>query len=408
MRERIRLLAAPALVAGLCSGGLAWLGLLTPAFTDYELEAEPALRALVAGDFAGFTDAAPAYGGSLLLRAPFALLPQLWGGGDLAIFRSMAVPCLLATAILGVALWARAHGLGRPRATCWIALLLCAANPLSLRALETGHAEELLVGVLCVGSILAAQAGRPIPTGLLLGIAVGAKPWALLAVAPVLIMLPAGHRRALLVCGGAAAALLAPILLAGGAAVGQAGDVARTTGHVFQPWQAWWFFGQHGELVTGFSGPKPGYRTPPDWIGIARPLTVLVPLALCLLLARRLRSRPWTDGLLLLALVLLLRCLLDPWNIAYYELPFLLALLTWELHARREPPALSLAATLLAWLTLVRLPLLLDPDLESAAFLAWSVPLALLLTLRLVDPERLSRARRRAPSPPPLARKPAL
>ena len=123
---------------------------------------------------------------------------------------------------------------------------------------------------------------------------------------------------------------------------------------------------------------------------MTRPLTVLLPLALSLLMARRLRSRPWTDVLLLLALVLLLRCLIDPWNISYYELPFLLALLTWELHARSEPPLLSLAASFLAWLTLVRLPLLLDPDLEAAAFLAWSVPLALLLTVRLVAPDRLS------------------
>jgi hypothetical protein len=408
MRERHRLLAAPALVAGLCSGGMAWLGLLTPAFTDYELEAEPALRALAAGDFAGFTDAAPAYGGSLLLRAPFALLPQLWGGGDLAMFRSIAVPCLVATASLGIALWARAHSLGRSRATCWIALLLCAANPLAVRALETGHAEELLVGALCVGAILAAHSARVLLTGLLLGLAVGSKPWALLAVVPVLIMLPAGHVRALAICAGAAGALVAPFVLGGGAAVSQAGEVARTTGHIFQPWQAWWFFGEHGELVTGFSGPKPGYRTPPEWIGVARPLTVLVPLALSLLMARRLRSRPWTDGLLLLALVLLLRCLIDPWNIAYYELPFLLALLTWELQTRQEPPVLSLALTFLAWLTLVRLPLLLDPDLEAAAFLAWSVPVALLMTLRLIAPDRLRLPGRRLPVQRTLAREPSL
>jgi hypothetical protein len=39
-----------------------------------------------------------------VLRAPFALLPDLWGGGDNALFRSMAVPCLLACALLAVGL----------------------------------------------------------------------------------------------------------------------------------------------------------------------------------------------------------------------------------------------------------------------------------------------------------------
>ena len=385
------------------------MGLLTPAFSDYEIEAEASLKALVAGEVGRFLELAPPYGGSLILRAPFALLSKLSGGGDLALFRSIAIPCLLATAVLGVALWARGQALGRSRAACWIVLLLCSANPLALRALETGHAEELLVSTLCVGAMLAAHARRPLLAGALVGLAVGAKPWALLAVAPVLIMLPAGHKRALLACGMAAAALLAPFLLAAGGAASEGATIARTTGHVFQPWQAWWFFGEHGELVTGFSGDKPGYRTPPDWIGlVARPLTVLVPLALCLLLAGRLRSRPWTDGLLLLALVLLLRCVLDPWNVAYYELSFVLALCAWELHARRDLPVMSLTATLLAWLTLVKLPLLIEPDLQALAFLAWSVPLTVLLTVRLAAPDRLRLPGRRAPAPAALAREPSL
>jgi hypothetical protein len=118
---------------------------------------------------------------------------------------------------------------------------------------------------------------------------------------------------------------------------------------------------------------------------------VLVPLALCLLLAGRLRSRQWTDGLLLLALVLLLRCVLDPWNVVYYELPFLLALTAWEVHARRGVPVISIAATLLCWVTLEQLPQQISPDAQALAFLAWSVPFALALVLRLAAPERFER-----------------
>jgi hypothetical protein len=119
------------------------------------------------------------------------------------------------------------------------------------------------------------------------------------------------------------------------------------------------------------------------------PLVVLVPVALSLALAPRLRSRPWHDGLLLLTLVLLLRCLLDPWNVVYYELPFLLALVAWELHARAGVPVISLVVTLLCWVTLETLTTQVSPDAQAIAFPAWTVPLALAMALRLFDPERL-------------------
>jgi hypothetical protein len=135
MARRWSELVPPAVVAGSSALVLGALGLLTPAFTDFELEAEPSLLSLRSGDWVAFLQHAPAYGGSLVLRAPFALLPDLWGGGGLALFRSMAAPCLLAGAVLAVTLWWRARELGRSRATAWIALLLVAANPLTLRAL---------------------------------------------------------------------------------------------------------------------------------------------------------------------------------------------------------------------------------------------------------------------------------
>ena len=103
-----RTLVAPALLALAGTALLASLGLLTPSFTDYEQEVEPALTALGAGDLQSFLSLLPAYGGSLILRSPFALLPDLWGGGQLAVFRSMAVPCLAAGAALGVFLSAAA------------------------------------------------------------------------------------------------------------------------------------------------------------------------------------------------------------------------------------------------------------------------------------------------------------
>jgi hypothetical protein len=78
--------------------------------------------ALRGGDLGGFVADLPSYGGSVLLRSPFAFLPDLWGGGDLALFRSMAAPCLAAGVVLGVLLWHRARasaGAPRPAGSRW-------------------------------------------------------------------------------------------------------------------------------------------------------------------------------------------------------------------------------------------------------------------------------------------------
>jgi hypothetical protein len=407
MDVRRRELVLPALVAGGCVLLLGAIGMLTPAFTDYELEAEPSIQALRTGEWVEFLARAPAYGGSLVLRAPFAWLPDLWGGGDHALFRSMAVPCLVACALLAVGLWRRARSLGRSGLTCWIALALIAANPLTLRALEIGHPEELLGAALCVAAALAAGRDRALLAGVLIGLAVANKPWAVLAVVPVLAILRTGWPRFLLAAGSAATVVMLPLALAGGA-VEQASAVARDAGQIFQPWQVWWFLGEPGHVVVGNFGEKPGYRVPPGWLtGMSHPLLVLVPAAVSVALLPRLRRRPWHDALLLLAFALLLRCVLDPWNISYYSIPFLFALVTWELHAKSRPPVLSLAATLLAWVTLVWLTTRVHPDVQAAAYLAWAVPLAGLMGGWLVGLGRgraTSRSTRVPGSPAPAER----
>jgi Glycosyltransferase family 87 len=388
MGIRMRALWPPAIAAAVCAATLGAMGLLTPAFTDYELEAEASIQALREGDLAGFLDRAPAYGGSVVLRAPFAFLPNLWGGGDLALFRSMAFPCLLAGAALAVFLWARGRSLGRPASSCWIALILVAGCPMTLRALEIGHPEELLGAVLCVGAAIAAGARRPLLSGVLLGLALANKPWAVLAVVPVLAIAPEHRPRLLAAAAAVAAVVMLPLALAG-SAVEQAGDVARTTGVIFQPWQVWWFLGDTGQVVMGNFGEKADFRVPPAWLsGIAHPLLVAVPVAASLALVPRVRRQAWHQGLLLLAFAFLLRCVLDPWNTSYYHVPFLIALVAWELHEFRRPPVLAMGATLLTWITLVTLPRVAHPDVQSLAYLAWSVPLVALLAARLVRPER--------------------
>jgi hypothetical protein len=411
--------ASPRQVAGavLAAAGACFafviLAMRSTSLTDYSIEAEPAVQALREWRLAEFGELAPAYGGSLLLRAPFAFLPNLWGGGDLALFRSMAIPCLAAAVFLAVVLWNRSRVSGAARGAAVLVLLLCAANPLILRALKTGHPEELLGAVLCVGAVLAAGAKRPILAGALVGLAVANKPWAVLAAVPVALALgggiaPAGASvarwrvmatdprvRAAAVAGVVGAAILAPLALYGGAAIEEARTVARSSGAILKPWQIWWFAGDHaGTLYDAFGNPRPaGYRTPPAWLGeIARPIVVLVPTLVAVVCAIRLRRRPWHDALLLLALVFLLRCVLDPWNMSYYALPFLFALLAWEVHARGGLPRLTLLGTLLTWVTCDWLHAFdVSPDVQSLVYVGWSVPFALAIAWRLIDPQGFGR-----------------
>jgi len=391
-------------MAGVGCATLAWLGLYSFAWNDYETEAQPAFNALVHGHLSSFLRLAPAYGGSLVERAPFALVPGLWGGGELAVYRMVAIPCLLAAGVLGVWLCARMRAAGRP--VLWRAVVLgvCVANPLTLQALELGHPEELLGACLCVAAIMLANRDRPLWAGLLLGLAIANKEWALLAIGPVLLALPShpGESRwrqtlLCLTCTGAVAAIvLAPlVLVSGGGFTTTARAVAVTPGALFQPWQVWWFFGHHGQLLHGqFGIPLPGYRAGPAWTSrISHPLIVVVGLGTTAALWLQRRRRTGTealserDALLLLALVLLLRCLLDTWDTGYYMLPFLLALIAWEaLSESHRPPILALVSTVLPWFGLQELSAQgASPDLQAALFLAWTVPLSAILALRLCD-----------------------
>lgn len=371
-------------------------------WTDYDAEARPAFDALIGGHFSQFLHLAPAYGGSLLIRGPFVLATKLWGGGQLAVYRAAALPCLVAAGGLGVWLSARLQDVERARWAGALVVLICLANPITLSAFRYGHPEELLGGVLCVAAVLAARRDRPLWAGALLGLAIANKEWALVAVGPVFIALPAHRPRAMVTAAAVAGAVLAPFLLAGSAAAGTSvGSGAATTGGISNPEQLWWFFGTHSRPVLNLSGAvMVGYRSPPAWAGaIARPAIVLVPIALtllCLYLRRGGRRRPAHEALLLLTLVLLLRFILDPWDISYYAVPFLLALVTWETVAHRRLPVLSLVGSFATWFALEEAPSLqLSPDLQSLVFLVVAVPAALGLATALYVPGVGERARAR-------------
>lgn len=363
----------------LCVAVLAWLGLVGFEFTDYDWEASGAFWALRTGDLEAFLSLVPAYGGSFVLRAPFAWLTALWGGGELAVYRAVSLPGLLACALVAVVVVGRMRSLGRSRLDRAVVLVALVASPLALRALEFGHAEELLGGALCVAAVLTAHS-RPLLAGVLVGLAVANKPWALVAVPVVVAVVPAPRAvRTALVSGAVVLLVLAPLLVFGGGFVGNT-VTAADTGEIFHPWQMWWFLGEDGPMrQLGPGGLL--LRRAPEWLTpLARPVVLTVPILLAAAWWWRCRAAAQTDrgaALLLLALVLHVRCLLDPWNIGYYALPALLALAAWEgLYRINRPPILTLAFVALNWLTFEALFTEVSPDVLSLAYIGWALPLA--------------------------------
>jgi hypothetical protein len=359
-------------------------------WNDYSSEVAPAYDALVGGHLWQFLTMAPSYGGSLELRAPFALIPGLWGGGELAVYQAVSIPCLVAAALLALWLIARMRALGHGTLARATVLGLCIANPVTLYALQDGHAEELLGAVLCVAAVLAAQRGRAGWSGLLLGAAIVNKQWALLAIGPVLVALPAHRWRATATATTVAVCFYVPLWLPAYGIHTSAGSsggafASSSAGNIFQPWQLWWFLGSHGHVVRGaFGNLKLGYRTPPSWIGsIDHPLIVALAVPITALAARRRRS---LDAMLLLALLLAIRFAFDTWDTVYYALPFVFALLAWESLARRRPPVMSLAASLVVWLVFIVAPEHLSADAQSALFLLAAMPTLAALALAVFAP----------------------
>jgi len=389
--------------AGVGVWSMVYLGLYGFAWTDYDFEATPSYDALTAGHVWRFFELAPAYGGSLELRAPFALLPGLWGGGEQAVYELVGLVCLIAGGLLGLWLFGRLRKLGATRLARWTALGLCAANPVTIYACQIGHPEELLGAVLCVAALLAARGKRVVWAGLLLGLAIVNKEWALIAIGPVLLALPAHRWRALAIAAATATVFYAPLMIAQWTAHTTPSPVALSgTGSIFQPWQIWWFLGATGHVVRNSNGViLHGYREAPAWLsGLTHPLIVLLGVPLTLLAARQGRRREGSgDALLLLVALLLVRCVLDPWDDVYYLLPFIIALVSWESLERRRPPLLGLIATFATWAVFEALPANTSADARSAIFLALALPALIALGLAIYAPRTLSRASRRWTAP---------
>lgn len=368
-----------------------WMG-------DFYLEVYPAYERLMDGNVQGFLDHLPGYSGfTVLVGAPAALLTGVFGGIETMVFRLTAVPGLLGLAALGVAVAGPVRAAGN---RYWPVFLVAAGGgALALSSVQYGHPEDLLATACAVGGVLVARKGRIGWASVLIVLAVVAKQWAVLAILPAAMAAPRGGWR--VAAAGAAGTV---VLLALQTQVG--GPVHATitnTGLLFHPHQIFWPFGIPAtpEFIAGGHGTTMG----PAWLApLTRPLIVGSGIAVAV--AWWVRSGPERnrdDALGVLALALLLRCMLDPWDLVYYHLPLAVALAVWEARRGRDVPVLAVVVNGACWLTFVMYDARTGYG-PYVAYLAWTVPLAIGLGVALLRP---APHRRSAPASRAVAAAPA-
>ena len=386
-RTNVTVLAFAFLVGVLVLAWAASAGSGVVRFNNFYKEAWPSYATLTHGHVLAFVRQGPTYVGSLILRAPFAMVPVIWGGGKRAVYFASALPCMFALALFCMWLAALPRRRRPIRPASRISpIFWCICNPITIIALFGGHPEEILGAVLCVSAVILAAKGRAGIAGLLVGLAVINKSWALVAVPVVFAVLPRARRRAAIALVASVGVVLIPVTIAraqpGANAGGIGGSIgASPIGTIFNPAQLLWWFGpnawisQHaraGILVVAVIAALP------YWSGEARPGGSAGGSA---------RRRPVATRVLFLA-----RAALDPWNNVYYHLPFLYALIAYELSSGRMP-LLTILYTLLLLLTVpVGGVTHMTGDARAASYAIVVVPTFAWLAAKIYLPAGLPRA----------------
>jgi hypothetical protein len=314
---------------------------------DYSTDAGPPVDALAHLRIHEFLADRPIMGPlSIVLRAPFAALGQVVAAGGskhqyLSDYRFGIFPCLVAAGVFGLVLARMLERRGDGVLARAAVVILAVVNPVSLRAIRFGHPEEILGAVLLAGAMLAALRRRPAVAAVLLGLALVNKQWALIGAPSVLVVLWieygwAGLKRPILVFVAVAVLLFTPLLIVdAGSLVNLTRSLSDLRGSFLFPASVWYPFG--GALGPDhFTQMSRGLRELPDAIAAsARWLIVAMGIALPLLLRRRVQGDVLQRAFPLLALVMLLRCYLDPADNGYYHVPFFMAVLAADAIAGR-------------------------------------------------------------------------
>lgn len=364
------------------------------ALNDFYREAWPPYQLLFQGHVDGFLRAGPAYIGSLVLRAPFALLAHVLGAGARTTYVATALPCLFAPAFLaGWLAGERSHRAQRSvrgRSQAGIRPLdFFMLTPPAIVCAAGGHPEEVLGGTLCVSAVLLAYRGSARAAGFALGLALINKTSALVVVPLVLAVMPADRRLSGLISAVATAGIvLIPVTIirasASGGGVGGGSALGTNSVGLFLPPQLLWWFGRTSWVA------REGHI-------ILVAVVWLVTGAWWWLRVHPGLERPRLETVLMaLALVFFLRGALDPWDNIYYFAPFMLAVMTLE-NPRGFPK--------LTWIYLILLVVVvpisgvlhgLGHTGQAAAFAALALPSISWFAWRVFAPDR-------TPSAPPYA-----
>jgi hypothetical protein len=287
---------------------------------------------------------------SLALREPVVLVASLSGANGLLAYRLGALVCLLPLVLLCAALITVPAARWGHRAVLIVAALLVIAGPATIDAVTVGHPEEVLAITLATAAVLTALADWPPAAAVLLGLAIGTKPWALLAAAPVAVAVSERRLRTLVTAGLVALPCVAILPLTNPTGFADAGSGVGAL-HLVNPLSLWWPFGRA-------LGGAPGVVVTNRWLplgldrSVAAMLALVLALAVLALLAVRAQRRGrQLDPLALLALLGLIRCAVDPLPLEYNLVATLVPLAAWEVVERGRIPlvtaAVALAGTLL-------------------------------------------------------------
>jgi hypothetical protein len=305
----------------------------------------PAVDALAHGQLGAFASHQPLMGlVSLLVRAPFVAVADLVHGGELLSYRVGALACLLSVAVMMAWIVGRrtdgagsALGRGRLAALTLAGVVMLVAPPVR-QALSAGHPEDLLAGVLAAAAVIAALDDKPVAAGVLLGLAIGTKQWAVVAVVPVAAALEGEWARSLGAAAAVAVATTLPMVIADPTAFVRASHEVGAT-HLVNPLSAWW------PLAGVVHRPAATVRVLPWGLTRTEASTLVVGLVFVCAAGLTVRGRRLArrdDALALLAVVMLLRFAGDPLPIVYYAVPAIVALALWEAMARGRVPVVTL------------------------------------------------------------------
>lgn len=313
---------------------------------DWYTEAWPSYELLIHGHVLSFLRDSPAYVGSLIMRAPFALLAGAFGASARTGYIFTALPCLLAPGLFAgyVAANRPQRSQGAPASRSRISIRpvdLFMATPSAIVCVSDGHPEDALGAVLCILAVLLAYRGSGRTAGFLLGVALINKSWAVVVVPFLFAVMPADRRLAgFITMVVTAGTVLIPVTAIRATSSGGAGNaLGDQTGTIFLIPQLLWWFPRNSWIVREAHV----LLVALDW---------LVAGVWWWLRVRRRRKPPSLDRVLLaLALLFFLRAAVDPWDNIYYLAPFMLAVMTYE-----DPPGFPKLSWLYAILIVVIIP----------------------------------------------------